>query len=121
MSDRLELLERLRRLLGMGRDGDEGPPTPRSPRGNGLPSGCEDVEEIPCEEAARRVYEYLDGELDDEDTEMIRCHVEQCERCYPMFDWEEMFLRAVRERGERPEPNEELRQRVERILDRETG
>lgn len=121
MSDRPELLERLRRLLGLGSDGASDPAVPRPPFGNGPPPGCEEVSDIPCEEAARRVYEFLDGEIDEEDSETIRCHVEQCERCYPMFNWEKLFLEALKERGGRPEPNDELRRRVGELLDREAS
>lgn len=121
MADRPELLERLRRLLGLGGNGAAAPEPPRPPHAEELPPGCEEVEDIPCEEAARRVYEYLDGELAEADAELVRCHVARCERCYPMFNWEELFLEVVRESGRRPEPDEELRRRVDELLDRETG
>lgn len=45
----------------------------------------------------------------EEDAEAIRCHVEQCERCYPMYNWERLFLDVLKERGGRPEPSDELR------------
>lgn len=119
MSRRVEVLERLRQLLGFGTDGEPEPAQPRPPDDGGLPPGCEDAPVIPCEEAARKVYEYLDGELADADAEAVRCHVEQCERCYPMYNWEQMFLDVLKERGERPEPSDQLRRRVAELLDRE--
>lgn len=118
MSDRSELLERLREILGVGGNGAEEPAAP-SPPFDALPPGCEDVEGIPCEEAAKRLYEFLDGELEKESAEKVRCHVEQCERCYPMYEWERMFLQVLQTRGDRPEANDELRNRVTRLLDRE--
>jgi anti-sigma factor (TIGR02949 family) len=121
MSEGLELLERLRRLLGLGSNGRSAPRPPRPPHGDGPPPGCEDAAEIPCEEAAKRVYEYLDGELDPQDAETIRCHVEQCRRCYPMYNWEQLFLDVLKERGDRPEPSDELRRKVAELLDREAG
>ena len=122
MSERPELLERLRQLLRLGGDGDEASARqPRPPHGDGAPPGCEEIPEIPCEEAAKRVYDYLDGELAEEDAEEIRCHVQQCERCYPMFNWERLFLDALKERADRPEASDELRRRVSKLLDRETG
>ena len=121
MSDRPGLLERLRRLLGLEGNGAAAPEPPSPPHPEGPPAGCDDVEEVSCEEAARRVYEYLDGELDEADAEKIRCHVEQCRRCYPMYDWERIFLDGVAERGGRPEPDEELRRKVGELLDRESG
>jgi len=122
MSERSRLLERLRRLLGLEDGGEAASPEPAAPYGDGdLPPGCEHVEEISCEEAARKVYEFLDGELDDEDAEEVRCHVEQCRLCYPYFNWEELFLDALKERADRPESSRELRERVDDLLDREIG
>jgi len=120
VNDDLKLLEKLRRILGLGQDGPERPAAPAPPYED-LPPGCEDVAGIPCEEAARRLYEYLDGELAAERAEEIRCHVAQCERCYPVYEWERMFLEVLRDRGDRPEPSAALRERVSRLLDRETG
>lgn len=121
MADRPGLLDRLRRLFASREGGEPESPPPGSPRSDDVPSGCEDVAEIPCEEAARRVYEYLDEELDPAKAEEIRCHVLQCQRCYPMYNWERLFLRALRERGGRAEASEELRRKVERLLDSQTG
>lgn len=53
--------------------------------------------------------------------EEVRCHVERCERCYPMYDWERMFIDVLRERGDRPEASDALREQVTRLLDRETA
>lgn len=113
------LLGRLKKLFTGGNGGTAGsePSLPQPP--GGTPSGCEDVEELSCQEAVERVYEYLDGELPEERAEEVRCHVEQCKRCYPMYDWERMFLDFIREQAERPEENPELRRKVEALLDRE--
>lgn len=121
MSEGPKLLDRLRRLLGLGGNGRSAPEPPRPPHADELPPGCEDVDEVSCQEAAKRVYEFLDGELDEEQAAAVRCHVEQCRRCYPMFNWEQLFLEALGEKGRRPEPNEELRRRVADLLDSEAG
>lgn len=121
MSERPDLLGRLLRLLGVSSNGESAPDAPEPPHGDGLPPGCEEVEDVACEEAARRVYEYLDGELGEEEAERIRCHVEKCRRCYPMYNWERMFLEAVQERADLPEASDELRRKVSRVLDEEAG
>lgn len=121
MSEKSQLLERLRKILGLGGDGKPEPEVPTPPHAGGLPPGCEEAAEIPCEEAARRVFEYLDGELPEGEAEAIRCHVAQCRRCYPMYNWERMFLDVLGERGGRPEPSGELRKRVGTLLDSEMG
>lgn len=58
-------------------------------------SDCEEIDGISCSEAVEPVYEYLDGELDDEDAGEVRCHMEKCKRRYPMNDWERMFLQLT--------------------------
>lgn len=116
-----ELLRRLKELFTGGNGGTAGsePSLPEEP--GGVSAECDDVEEIPCAEAAEKVYEYLDGELAPERAREVRCHVEQCKRCYPMYDWEQMFLDFIRESADRAEENPELRQKVEALLDREAG
>lgn len=84
-------------------------------------SGCDDLDEVSCREAAARVYEYLDGELGEEEAEAIRCHLERCERCFPMYEWERLFLALLRERGGRPERSEALRRTLRALLGTKTG
>lgn len=76
----------------------------------------DDCDELTCRQAVSRVYEYLDGELDPEKAEDIRCHLETCIRCYPYFNLERMFLDHIREAGLRPEKSRELREEVKRLL-----
>lgn len=113
----------LARLKSLFRDGGaepaEGVPEPPYGAGSGeLPPGCEEVEEISCQEAARRVYEFLDGELPPEEADRVRCHVEKCRRCYPFFNWEESFLRLVRECVDREEEaSPKLKRELQNMLD----
>lgn len=114
------LFERVRKWVAGERDATPASEPPAIP-GSGSPiSGCEGSEEISCREAIERAYEYLDGELDPEVEEEIWCHVEQCRRCYPMYDWEQMFLDFIRERADRAETNPALRREVEALLERES-
>lgn len=120
MSERRGLLARLKALFGGDDAGGAASELPSPPYGEDeAPDGCEDVEELSCEEAVQRVYEFLDDELTEAEAREVRCHVEQCKRCYPMYNWEKMFLEFVRGRADREERNPALRQRVEELLDRE--
>lgn len=121
MSDTPGVLARLKALFGGDRAaGEPSDQVPSPPYGEGeMPEGCEEVGEISCEEAVQRVYEFLDGELTDEKTREVRCHVEKCKRCYPMYNWERMFLEFVQGRASREESNPALREQVEELLDRE--
>lgn len=88
------------------------PPAGPAEEGPGAPG------DIECREALEKVYEYLDGELDPETQERIHRHVEICQRCYPYFDFERLFLDSVRERGLATGDVEVLRGRMERLLER---
>lgn len=113
------ILGRLRRRAGGG-DGRDRPSSPPAAADLG-PGGCEETDEISCREAVERLYEYLDGELAAEEAEEVRCHVERCKRCYPMFNWEQLFLDVIRESCDRPEGSPRLRRKVEAALARADG
>lgn len=80
--------------------------------GGGSPPGG-----IDCEEALARVYEYLDGELAPELQERIHAHLEVCRRCYPVFDFERLFLDHVREKGLEEPADEGFRRELEMLLE----
>jgi len=51
---------------------------------------------IPCEEANARLFEYLDGELEDVSKEGVRLHLGACKECYPRVQFARHFLEALR-------------------------
>lgn len=69
-------------------------------------------EVIDCREALSRLFEYLDGELDDVGEEEAARHFEVCERCYPRLQFEKAFQEAVRRVRAGEEPPGSLRRRV---------
>lgn len=80
------------------------------------------MNQMSCQQALQRLYEFLDGEITPETAEQIRRHVEICERCYPEVRFTSEFRDAV-ERAARGQPDcpEPLRDRIAALLDRETG
>jgi len=76
-------------------------------------------EQISCQEAVERVYEFLDGELDPGWTERVRRHAELCERCTPHFEFERAFLEHVRKKGLARERSELLERRIREALEGE--
>lgn len=72
---------------------------------------------VGCPDVVAKVYEYLDGELDPETQERIHRHVEICQRCHSFFDFERLFLDAVRDRGLAVGEVGDLRRRLEVFLD----
>jgi len=73
-------MNELRRILGRARK----EPAMAPPPGH-----------VTCEEAAERVFEWLDGELEEEMAARVGTHLETCAHCYPMLRFEQGFREAV--------------------------
>ena len=73
---------------------------------------------ISCREALERLYEYLDGELNADNADDVRRHIERCAACYPEVKFTTEFRDALR-RAARGQPvcPDPLRERVRSILD----
>ena len=74
-------------------------------------------EPISCQQALRRLYEYLDGELNADNAAEVRRHIEVCEACYPEVRFTTEFRDAVHRaaRGQPVTPTS-LRDKVARII-----
>jgi anti-sigma factor (TIGR02949 family) len=73
-----------------------------------------------CRDAMRRLYDFLDGELDDDRRASIKRHLEQCVPCLQAFDFE-AGLRVVIARKCRDQVPESLRTRVFHVAQLEVG
>ncbi len=49
---------------------------------------CGDPHELDCRDALDRLYEYIDGEVDASDHDVIAHHLEECSPCLAEFDLE---------------------------------
>jgi len=71
---------------------------------------------IECEEALRRVQEFLDGELEELSLREVEAHYDVCRRCYPHLRFEQAFREAVRRPGASQTPPPALRDRPTEML-----
>jgi len=53
------------------------------------------VADVPCEEVIRKVWDYLDDEIDAERKMEIQRHLELCDHCRGQYTFEGAFLRSV--------------------------
>ncbi len=67
---------------------------------------------VNCQEAADRLYEYLDGELTPEIKLAVRAHIAECAPCFKLFDFEETFLRFLAARIRFQGASPELKRRI---------
>lgn len=70
-----------------------------------------------CEEAFRRLDDYLDRELSAPEMELVREHLEICAGCAREFGFEESVLKGVRTRLRQIDLPPDLESRVLRLLD----
>ena len=74
---------------------------------------------IPCKDAMKRLWAFLDGELDAASEVKVREHLEMCRRCYPRYDFQRAYFRLMHRLADEPEPPE-LRSRIFQVLLAET-
>jgi anti-sigma factor (TIGR02949 family) len=67
---------------------------------------------VTCREALERIYEYMDGELDDVSYDQVEEHFKICTNCYPHLRLEERFRERVCDALSAPEVPRDLRRRV---------
>lgn len=70
-----------------------------------------------CEEAFRRLDDYLDRELSTEETGLVREHLEICAGCAREFAFEASVLTGVREKLRQIDLPESLQARILGVID----
>lgn len=53
---------------------------------------------IPCHEVARRVYAFIDGELDVRELEEFEAHIKLCLPCKDLVRFEEKLVQTIRQK-----------------------
>jgi anti-sigma factor (TIGR02949 family) len=101
------IFDALRRWMGSG-SGGNGTGGEKSPP---LPAVCEN--------ALSRLYEFLDGELDELTREEVEAHFEVCKRCYPQLACERSFRRALERAMKQERAPADLRHRILGLLEAE--
>ena len=62
------------------------------------------------------MYEFLDGELTSDVDKKIREHLAVCQRCFPEFEYERVFLRFLERRTQIEKAPPSLRRRIFQAL-----
>ena len=71
-----------------------------------------------CEEAFRRLDDFVDRELPPEEMECVRTHLERCAGCADEFRFEQRVLDELRAKLRRIRAPAELRRRITDLLNR---
>jgi mycothiol system anti-sigma-R factor len=76
-----------------------------------------DLRTIDCEEALRRLFDYLDAELHGEPEREMQQHLERCRTCFSRLEFEKRLKAHVGELCSESVPKE-LQERIRNVLDR---
>lgn len=68
--------------------------------------------EIDCSEAAEKLYEYLDQELDAATEAAVKHHLETCAPCIRVFDFEKTYLKFIEIRARAEGAPESLKRKL---------
>ena len=73
-----------------------------------------------CEDTIRRLWEFLDGELEPVSMRVLQRHLEVCARCYPRHDFQRAYFKVMHQiRDQNPIPRELRIRLFERIMEEE--
>ena len=73
---------------------------------------CGKPHDVPCSEVLARVYDYLDGEIEESGLEQIREHLDECGPCLREYALEEAVKRLVHKTCGSEKVPHELRTKV---------
>ena len=106
----MDLFNRLKNLVGLGRVGAEA---------DGDADAAVGVRMIECHEAMERLFEFLDRELATGEHEEVARHFQVCARCYPSLTFEQSFRDALSRVQDGEDAPSDLRSRVMDALQQE--
>ncbi len=72
---------------------------------------------MPCDQVISKLWEYLDGALDEARAGKIREHLEMCARCLPQYNFELAFLALLKRNAYQPVPVSLRRKVFEALLE----
>jgi mycothiol system anti-sigma-R factor len=74
-----------------------------------------EVRAIDCEEALRRLFDYLDAELTGEPQREMQQHLERCRSCFSRVEFEKRLKAYTAQLGEEPVPPD-VEQRIRTLI-----
>jgi len=50
-----------------------------------------------CDDVMARLWEFLDGEMPEDERQALKRHLEVCGRCFPVYDFQRAYLEYTRQ------------------------
>jgi anti-sigma factor (TIGR02949 family) len=79
-----------------------------------------DTQTIDCRAAMRQLYDYLDGELNEQTAQLVRDHVERCKPCYAHVVFERELLAVIADGWRNVAASASLKERIKAQLSSES-
>lgn len=76
---------------------------------------------IPCDQVVIRLWEYIDGELNEQGAADVARHLELCQRCFPHYDFQRSYVEFLRRTSQCGAPPAVRRRIFEAILEEKAG
>ena len=76
-----------------------------------------ETETYTCEDAFKKLDDFLDRELSPEEIELVQKHLSKCAQCAEAYEFEGSMLACVRRKIERLDLPSELLDRISKALD----
>ena len=65
-----------------------------------------------CQEAVKRLTEYLSDELDSREAEAVQNHLAECKGCFAKFRFEDALIRTIRDKVRQVQAPANLRDKI---------
>jgi anti-sigma factor (TIGR02949 family) len=78
----------------------------------------EELEYNQCQEAVRKLNEYLNKELQPDEEERLHTHLSQCRECFSRFSFEDTLLKTIRDRVDQVRAPGYLREKILGLIGR---
>lgn len=84
--------------------------------GTSVAPQSEPLEFNQCQEAVKKLTEFLSHELRPDEEEQVQRHLRQCRGCFSKFHFEETLLKTIRERAEQVRAPSSLKNKILGII-----
>ncbi len=71
-----------------------------------------------CKDALKNLFEYLDNELEKEDSDELCKHMELCRKCYDRVEFEKALRDHIKQKAANDKAPEHLVKRIQGLLDK---
>lgn len=74
-------------------------------------------ENLNCEEVLKKLFDYIDGEIDGMEAEALEVHLRDCRHCFDRVEFERLLKNRIRAL-KKEESSQALKEKIEKIIDR---